>query len=340
VKIAVQTAADGNLNFGGLYCKYILDESSNKVDADNDPSWWDEESCLVAIDLGFDEGGSGDDLLVSVQLGIIKQAKKLKKSWSKRLPEGLPFFHSKDFGNYEGGIFTKANLKRSERSKLLGDLCGFIHDRLIAGITVRISISKYDRLTTQTFRSRHGTAYGFAVNMALMGAYAVCQELGIKPEFNILIEDGHRNSTQVSNILAGLRDLPDRLRELFKDKIMYDLRILTAGLGGKADHPILQCADMLAYAEWQGISNSDPEIWNALRRNPRYKMLRALCDDELITEFVSEGVRYTNLGKKWKAVKKREAKQRISGIQPGDDDDTAGRSQLGEDGYGSGEART
>ncbi len=237
----------------------------------------------------------------------------------------MPYFHSKDFGNYDKGVFAKTGLERRDREVLLGDLCELIHDRLVVGLTVRISIGEYERLTTQVFRSRHGTAYGFAVNMALMGAYAAVKEMGVKPEFNILIEDGHRNANQVANILTGLRDFPDRFRELFKDQIIFDLRVLTSGLGTKKDHPILQCADMLAYAEWQSLSEGDPAIWNALRSRPHYKMLRIKCDDVLIKEFVDEGVRFVSLGKKWKAVREREAKRRVSEFQSGDDDGSSRR---------------
>jgi hypothetical protein len=34
----------------------------------------------VTVDLGYDESGAGDILLVSVQVGITEQAKKLKRA--------------------------------------------------------------------------------------------------------------------------------------------------------------------------------------------------------------------------------------------------------------------
>jgi hypothetical protein len=89
---------------------------TREQNGDDDTSWWDEESVLVAVDLGYDESGAGDILLVSVQVGITEQAKKLKRHWKSRLGN-LEFFHSKDFGNYSHGVFAKAGLlvKRSDR---------------------------------------------------------------------------------------------------------------------------------------------------------------------------------------------------------------------------------
>ena len=47
----------------------------------------------------------------------------------------------------------------------------------------------------------------------------------------------------------------------------------TCGLGGKADNPILQAADMLAYSEWKYLTQSGGEIFDALHINNRpYRM--------------------------------------------------------------------
>jgi hypothetical protein len=285
---------------------YLDSTKARAENGDDDPSWWDEESCLMAIDLGYDEGGDNrDQLLVSVQIGVSEQAKKMKKSWRKRLPEKLPYFHAVDFGNYTGGVFSKANLARNERDRLLADLCMLIHQRLIGGITVRVKISEYEKLTTQVFRSQHGTSYGFAIDMCLLGAYAMVTAEGMKPEFNILIENGHRNANQVAQILARIQNFPDHLWEYYKDEMIIDLKILTAGLGSKKDHPILQSADMLAYSEWQRISQGDATIWDALLGNrSHYQALELDCDEELIREFVNEGSK-PSMWRRWKKARKR-----------------------------------
>lgn len=245
----------------------------------------------MAIDLGFDEGGSGDKLLVSVQIGIAEQARKLNRKWKARLPEKLPYFHSKDFGVYNGGIFTKAGLDRPARTLLLKDLASLIHRHLLTAVTARISIREFEALTTQDFRSRVGTAYAFAIDAGLLMAYALVKDMGLRPEFNVLIERGHRNSEQVAQILDALQKFPAELQASMGDEMIPDIRILTAGLGEKKDHPILQAADMVAYSEWQGATNGDPTIWNAINRaGVRYRTGRVLCGREVIQRWVEKGM--------------------------------------------------
>ena len=271
----------------------------------------------MAIDIGIDEGGDNrDTLLVSAQFGITADARKMKNAWRSRLPMGLPYFHSIDFGNYTGGVFTKAGLNRAARGELLNDLCRFTHQRLLSSVTMRVSISKYESLTTQDFRSQHGTAYSYAVDLCLLAAYAVIKDFGAKPEFNILIEDGHRNSNQAALILERIKGHSENpLWQYFEDSVT-DLKILTAGLGSKKDHPILQSADMLAYSEWQKISRGDPTIWKALhRRDVRYVTSVVEIDENLIVPFVEEATPQAGWRRLRTAKRLYEAKQRISEIQ-------------------------
>jgi hypothetical protein len=260
---------------------------------DDDPSWWDDEHILMAIDLGFDEGGSGDKLMVSVQVGITEPAKRLKKQWKSRLllANDLEFFHSKDFGNYTGGVFTKAELERPARVELLRDLCGLMHCHLIAGISARTNISEYDANTTPAFRSKYGTAYAFLIDMCLIGAYSLVKDRDLKPHFNILIEKGHRNSEQVAQILERLQAMPAEIAaSLSPGDVIPDIKILTAGLGDKKDNPILQAADMVAYSDWQGFRGGDPTIWNAIHRpGIRYRTHRVWCGKKAIHTFVTAG---------------------------------------------------
>jgi hypothetical protein len=260
------------------FCKgnNIVDESEGSED--DDPSWWDDGDILMAFDLGFDEGGSGDTLLVSVQVGITEQAKRLKRRWKSRI-KPLPYFHSKDFNNYAGGIFTDHGLNRVVRTKLLNDLAKYIHLHLLFGITARVSISEYDKLTTQKFKSRYGTAYAFVVDMCLLAAHSKILEANLAGGYNILVEDGHRNSSQVAQILKQFHDAPEEQ--------ILGMKILTSGLGSKKDHPILQASDMLVYSGWQSINLSSDTIWNAVHDDPRYNCFRVDCGPDLIMEFVN-----------------------------------------------------
>jgi hypothetical protein len=303
---------------------------------DSDPSWWDKDSCLVAIDLGYDEGGSGDKLLVSVQIGITEQAKKLKRKW--KLPGGLPYFHSKDFGVYNGGVFTKAGLGRKARERLVGQLGTAIRQHLLFAVTARISISQYESLTSQLFRSKYGTAYGFAVNACLLCAYGLVTDHGHNPEFNILIERGHRNAEQIAQILEGLQKVPAEVQRTAGDNVIPDLRILTTGLGEKKDHPILQAADMVAYSEWQGLRRADPTIWNAINRGSGpYHTGRVLLGAEAIKMFASEGAN-SLIRKQRKRAKFHDGKQGISEVRSGDEYSPSSRPKSGESCDGDGDA--
>ena len=87
----------------------------------------------MAFDLGYDESGSGDILIVSVQVAITEQARKLKRQWKSRLGlANLKHFHAKDFGNYTGGVFTKAGLNQAARHELVNDLAKLIHRHVLA----------------------------------------------------------------------------------------------------------------------------------------------------------------------------------------------------------------
>ena len=60
----------------------------------------------MAVDMGFDESGSHDILLVSVQVGVVQRAKKLKTAWKTILRENcVPYFHSVDYDNFDKGVF-------------------------------------------------------------------------------------------------------------------------------------------------------------------------------------------------------------------------------------------
>jgi len=188
---------------------------------------------FMGIDLGYDESGSGDTLLVSVQLGISDQAKKLKRKWRARLrAAGVDYFHSKEFANFRHGVFN--GLDRSQRRELLHDLSKVIRQHLSIGITARITKSIYEAKTTQAFRSRWGTAYTFAIQMLVVSAYVYAERFHLSPDFNILIEDGHRHAAQAVETLHATKEAGLALE--------VPSRILSIRLGSKIDHPILQSA--------------------------------------------------------------------------------------------------
>lgn len=267
---------------------------------DVDPSWWDDESFLMAVDLGFDESGDGDILLVSMQLGIIEQAKRLKRKWKSKLSHaGVSYFHSSEYDNFSHGVFK--GLSRKERAELLASLSKLIHRHLGIGVTIRVSKSFYDANTTQQFRSQWGTAYGFAVNMLIAVSHLYMQKFGLEYAINVLIEKGHRNAAQAVEMVLNV-----------KPHESLPLKVLSAGLGSKQEHPILQAADMLAYSEWQDIRNGDRAIWNALHTQSGTYLTEFVDGGKELIEIATRGVeQWLNQRKEFGEKRRREYEERI-----------------------------
>jgi hypothetical protein len=211
----------------------------------------------MAVDLGYDEGGNGDVLLVSVQVGVTQKARKLKTAWKSDLRKAkIPFFHSVDYTNLDAGIFR--GMKRQERQELLASLSGHVRKRLLFGMTAKVTQSHYNSKISNDMRSQWGTAYSFAIQMLMLITRIIMDESKLGIDVNVVIEDGHPNSGQMVEILG-------RIKKAYEAGASDPaLHILNYGLGSKKDEPILQAADMLAYSDWQRIQQKDREIYDAL----------------------------------------------------------------------------
>ncbi len=232
----------------------------------------------MAVSLGYDEGGSGDTLLVSVQAGVFQKAKKLKTWWKSDLQKAhIPFFHSVDYGNFDDGIFRE--LSREKRQKLLASLASHIRKRMLFGMTAKVTLSHYNSQATSHIRSEWGTAYSFAIQMLMLITHELMEKWKLGNEINILIEDGHPNSEQMLQILGRIK----RAHEVRPFEIPF--HILSHGLGSKKDHPILQAADMLAYSDWQRLQQKDREIYDALHvKGGQYRAGYVDLDKQLVGE--------------------------------------------------------
>lgn len=229
----------------------------------------------MAVELGFDESGEGDVLLVSMQVGSSDKAKRMKKLWQKELKKaGIPYFHSRDFRNYSGGVFRDLNEEKRER--LLGSLAQLTRLRLETGFTAKVSKKQFTQMTDHKFRSKYATEYSFAIQMLVLFAYFHLERLGLGFDMKVLIEEGHRNSVQALQILEDVRTAP-------KADGLEHLNILSVGLGSKKENPILQASDMLAYSEWQKATSGDTAIYDALHIDwSKYKPQVFDCDACLI----------------------------------------------------------
>jgi len=230
----------------------------------------------MAVDMGFDESGSHDILLVSVQVGVVQRAKKLKTAWKTILRENcVPYFHSVDYDNFDKGIFR--HLDRGARNRLLRSLGGHLRRRMLFGITGKITVSAYNAKTDNRFRSEWSAAYGFAMSMLMLQTRILLDGSGLGDEVNVLIEDGHKNSGQALQIVQRIKRAKER------GSSEPALHVLSAALGSKADHPILQAADMLGYSEWQRLIHGQQEIYEELHvDNSRYAVAYMDLDKHLV----------------------------------------------------------
>jgi hypothetical protein len=183
----------------------------------------------------------------------------------------------------------------------LRDLSKLIHQHLSIGITGKITKSIFEQKTTQVFRSKWGTAYTFAIQMLVTSAYIYADRFHLRPEFNILIEDGHKHASQAI----------EKLNESKKAGLAFQIpsRILSIALGSKPDHPILQAADMLAYSVWQKISNGDSTIYDALHPTNSLYLPEFIDFDVELVDVVTEGA------EKWMAERKAWGQRKAQEIE-------------------------
>jgi hypothetical protein len=106
------------------------------------PSWWNDMDVLVVIDVGIDEGGSGDTFVVSGIIGQTSHMKKLDRKWKETLKwYGVDYFHGKEHWNRRARPYHGINVRK--RRALLTELVRLIHKYAHVGVTVYVNEHKY-----------------------------------------------------------------------------------------------------------------------------------------------------------------------------------------------------
>ncbi len=285
----------------------------------------------MAVDIGIDEGGDGDDLWIACQLGIVEQAKKLKRQWRDRLREdGLSFFHSVEYQSESTGVFAECGMKTKARRGMLRDLSSIIRNRMCGGISLRVSERFYNSHTTERYRAQHGTAFTYLVQMMTCAAYMKMNELGLGNHINVLLAQGHRHCNQAKRQLELMQ--ADNAKP--ESMLYFD----TVGVGFMRDHPILQAADMLVYSEWHNICAQPEEIWGALHVDP-YQAWYIDCNLPEMIELLDKGAEAWRKAKfKFKQAERNEKRKRVQEVRSDNANDSPGGPKACESGDGSGEA--
>jgi hypothetical protein len=244
------------------------------------PSWWNDESSLVVIDLGIDESGkSGDKLIVSALLGQTALMAKMKSKWSKDIGvAGVDFFHAKEHWNKKSKAYH--GLSMTKRKSLLKSLAPHIGKYAGLSIGVEIDLRDFEARATPRFKNTFGSAYAFGIHLMLVVLRLHLEAKKATHEgINILIEEGHKNSRQAIDQIVSWKSRPGTV-----------LKITSEGLGNKRDNPILQAADMVAYGWWQFKSTKDKRIFRAVKHSSPRLMAAFLPWSPRCIEAVKEGV--------------------------------------------------
>jgi hypothetical protein len=217
------------------------------------PSWWNNDSILIVIDIGIDESERPpSDLIVSAVIGHTALMRKFKNKWNADLERyRVEFFHAKDY--YSPGAKPYRGLSTTKRKMLLRRLATHMDRYVDAGISVAINREEYKAITSERFRSNWGSAYTLAIQLLLMVVHSELHRSGHAQEsVNILIEQGQ-------HVYQALQMI-----EIAKTNEFAFLRIATVGTGGKKDNSILQAADWVSHGWSQYLHDGHSPLLNAV----------------------------------------------------------------------------
>lgn len=238
------------------------------------------------IDCGIDESQPvrKDVIFVSAIIGQTPKMAKLTRAWQKELDDNnVDYFHAKEHWNKRAKPYH--NLSMRKRKKLLDRLAKLTRRHVHLGISVRIDIAEYMRVTSQRFRNNWGAPYSFAIQMLILGIHRdLLHRKQLHETVNVLIEDGHKNLDQILEMLSKSIGKSDAL-----------IKIGNYGKGPKLGNPILQAADMLAYGSCQQFSSGKnvtirkSEMFAKLASKDPSRFPTVFCNEALIAS-IKEGI--------------------------------------------------
>jgi hypothetical protein len=196
------------------------------------------------IDIGIDESGGKNNLLVvSALAGQTARMRKMSHAWTASLEGvGVDYFHAKEHWNRRSKAYHRVSI--AKRRWLVQQCVRHIHKYAVAGFSVAIDTKDFDQITDQRFKTEWGSSYSFAIQLLfIMIHFHLRKRDALHEPVNVLIEDGHKNSRQIIEIIQN-----------GKKKKGGFISIGTYGLGGKMGNPILQAADLLAYGSCQALA--------------------------------------------------------------------------------------
>jgi hypothetical protein len=216
----------------------------------------------------LDESGTHSDR-VTVVAGYVADVKKwtaFSAEWQGFLHDRhIPFFHMKDFCS--DGSSLCGRLSDSQREEVVRKLTEGIRETVTFGVAAAIRPHEYNRLTTDKFRSRHGSSYTACVLTCVEMALKFLPELkSTSGQVGVFLERGHKNAQQAEKMLNEYAKRNEPVDSQVKTLILNALgewpagrvtageafrevgyKIGTVGQGTKRGMLPLQAADLLAY---------------------------------------------------------------------------------------------
>ena len=190
--------------------------------------------------------------MLSAIVGNTAKMRQLDKEWKRDLvASNVDYFHAQEHGNLRAKPYN--GISRTEREKLLNRLIAHIQSRFLFGASSVVDESEYRAKTSQRFQSQQGSPYAFAFQKLMVTISLELIKRGrIDQPINILIEDGHKNAGQVIELINA------------KKKRGGGMTVASHGLAGKKDNPILQSADLLAFAVCEYFTKGQSDFLSRL----------------------------------------------------------------------------
>jgi hypothetical protein len=200
----------------------------------------------------------------------------------------LPYLHFKEFFNSPPSLpFRK--LTDTDKSKIVSRAAVIIRDSLLFVFTCTISPDLYKSLTTGAFRSKHGSAYGIAVQVFLgQVSNLLAQPVTDYQILNVFLEHGHKNAADALRLIRLIKLDTDPVPEEIQSTSIKGpedpmrgksiIKIGKFGLGSKSGLDAmlpLQAADFFAYAthrliRYQGDPGAETFLRGVETKVPHY----------------------------------------------------------------------
>ena len=215
---------------------------------------------VLVLEAYFDESGSSLDqrpiLVLGGYIAPYEQWVEFSQGWLSVLKNyAVPYFHATELPSRHSKLY--GHLSKEQKKAFVSELIAVIGKYVDMGVSIIMTPDDWRLSTTDTFRCKHGSAYGICMELLLMLASVSLRKPGEEPQrVSVFLEDGHKNSgdaiLRASNYKADTEPLEvppganvtQWLDDLPRTRFM---RIGSIGLVPKITTLPVQAADLFTY---------------------------------------------------------------------------------------------